>query len=222
MTKRIIGLILAIAAIAVIVIAAIRHNTYTSMIEPAATKCPHPKKRGKKNRRRNLCGPIRSLRPNPTRYGKRAAMQGRNSNRKQSYDRNIPVRRQRPNARVRHAIRFPHVPRERSSGRIPSRNPRRRLAAPGISTRRIRCFSKTLLLLHRPASYGRIVIGVSKRISPLSLKHSALLIFLSHLIIIFVTRIVRRNRILRRDGENTAIRPVIERNFHPLYRIRTW
>lgn len=32
MTKRIIGLILAIAAIAVIVIAAIRHNTYTSMI----------------------------------------------------------------------------------------------------------------------------------------------------------------------------------------------
>ena len=121
-----------------------------------------------------------------------------------------------------HAIRFPHVPRERSSGRIPSRNPRRRLAAPGISTRRIRCFSKTLLLLHRPASYGRIVIGVSKRISPLSLKHSALLIFLSHLIIIFVTRIVRRNRILRRDGENTAIRPVIERNFHPLYRIRTW
>ena len=31
MTKRIIGLILAIAAIAVIVIAAIRHNTYTSI-----------------------------------------------------------------------------------------------------------------------------------------------------------------------------------------------
>lgn len=101
MTKRIIGLILAIAAIAVIVIAAIRHNTYTSMIEPAATEMPAPEKTGQKNRRRNLCGPIRSLRPNPTRYGKRAAMQGRNSNRKQSYDRNIPVRRQRPNARVR-------------------------------------------------------------------------------------------------------------------------
>ena len=42
MTKRIIGLILAIAAIAVIVIAAIRHNTYTSMIEPAATEMPAP------------------------------------------------------------------------------------------------------------------------------------------------------------------------------------
>ena len=38
MTKRIIGLILAIAAIAVIVIAAIRHNTYTSMIGPADRK----------------------------------------------------------------------------------------------------------------------------------------------------------------------------------------
>lgn len=47
MTKRIIGLILAIAAIAVIVIAAIRHNTYTSMIEPAATEMPAPEKRGK-------------------------------------------------------------------------------------------------------------------------------------------------------------------------------
>ena len=42
MTKRIIGLILAIAAIAVIVIAAIRHNTYTSMIGPAATEMPAP------------------------------------------------------------------------------------------------------------------------------------------------------------------------------------
>lgn len=100
MTKRIIGLILAIAAIAVIVIAAIRHNTYTSMIGPAATEMPAPEKRGKK-RRRKLCGPIRSLRPNPTRYGKRAAMQGRNSNRKQSYDRNIPVRPLLPNTRVR-------------------------------------------------------------------------------------------------------------------------
>ena len=38
MTKRIIGLILAIAAIAVIVIAAIRHNTYTSMIGPGQKK----------------------------------------------------------------------------------------------------------------------------------------------------------------------------------------
>lgn len=47
MTKRIIGLILAIAAIAVIVIAAIRHNTYTSMIGPAATEMPAPEKRGK-------------------------------------------------------------------------------------------------------------------------------------------------------------------------------
>ena len=44
MTKRIIGLILAIAAIAVIVIAAIRHNTYTSMIGPAATEMPAPEK----------------------------------------------------------------------------------------------------------------------------------------------------------------------------------
>ena len=43
MTKRIIGLILAIAAIAVIVIAAIRHNTYTSMIGPAT-----PEKTGQK------------------------------------------------------------------------------------------------------------------------------------------------------------------------------
>lgn len=48
MTKRIIGLILAIAAIAVIVIAAIRHNTYTSMIEPAATEMPAPEKTGQK------------------------------------------------------------------------------------------------------------------------------------------------------------------------------
>ena len=48
MTKRIIGLILAIAAIAVIVIAAIRHNTYTSMIGPAATEMPAPEKRAKK------------------------------------------------------------------------------------------------------------------------------------------------------------------------------
>ena len=45
MTKRIIGLILAIAAIAVIVI---RHNTYTSMIEPAATEMPAPEKTGQK------------------------------------------------------------------------------------------------------------------------------------------------------------------------------
>ena len=101
MTKRIIGLILAIAAIAVIVIAAIRHNTYTSMIGPAATEMPAPEKTGQKNRRRKLCEPIRSLRPNPTRYGKRVAMQGRNSNRKQSYDRNIPVRPLLPNTRVR-------------------------------------------------------------------------------------------------------------------------
>lgn len=49
MTKRIIGLILAIAAIAVIVIAAIRHNTYTSMIGPAATEMPAPEKTGQKN-----------------------------------------------------------------------------------------------------------------------------------------------------------------------------
>lgn len=48
MTKRIIGLILAIAAIAVIVIAAIRHNTYTSMIGPAATEMPAPEKTGQK------------------------------------------------------------------------------------------------------------------------------------------------------------------------------
>ena len=47
MTKRIIGLILAIAAIAVIVIAAIRHNTYTSMIGPAA-EMPAPEKTGQK------------------------------------------------------------------------------------------------------------------------------------------------------------------------------
>ena len=47
MTKRIIGLILAIAAIAVIVIAAIRHNTYTS-IGPAATEMPAPEKTGQK------------------------------------------------------------------------------------------------------------------------------------------------------------------------------
>ena len=46
MTKRIIGLILAIAAIAVIVIAAIRHNTYTSMIGPA--EMPAPEKTGQK------------------------------------------------------------------------------------------------------------------------------------------------------------------------------
>ena len=38
MTKRIIGLILAVAALAVIVIAAIRYNTYTSIAEPAATE----------------------------------------------------------------------------------------------------------------------------------------------------------------------------------------
>ena len=48
MTNRIIGLILAIAAIAVIVIAAIRHNTYTSMIGPAATEMPAPEKTGQK------------------------------------------------------------------------------------------------------------------------------------------------------------------------------
>ena len=54
MTKRIIGLILAIAAIAVIVIAAsigcptTRHNTYTSMIGPAATEMPAPEKTGQK------------------------------------------------------------------------------------------------------------------------------------------------------------------------------
>ena len=48
MTKRIIGLILAIAPIAVIVIAAIRHNTYTSMIGPAATEMPAPEKTGQK------------------------------------------------------------------------------------------------------------------------------------------------------------------------------
>ena len=46
--RLIIGLILAIAAIAVIVIAAIRHNTYTSMIEPAATEMPAPEKTGQK------------------------------------------------------------------------------------------------------------------------------------------------------------------------------
>ena len=222
MTKRIIGLILAIAAIAVIVIAAIRHNTYTSMIGPAATEMPAPEKTGQKNRRRKLCGPIRSLRPNPTRYGKRAAMQGRNSNRKQSYDRNIPVRRQRERTGSDMAIRLLHIPREKASVKFPDRNPRHSESVRGFRLEGFRCFSKTLLLRHRPASYGRIVVGVSKRISPLSLKHSALLIFLSHLIIILVTRIVRRSRILRRDGENTAIRPVIERNFHPLYCIRTW
>ena len=37
MTKRIIGLILAIAAIAVIVIAAIRHNTYTCLLYTSDT-----------------------------------------------------------------------------------------------------------------------------------------------------------------------------------------
>ena len=40
MTKRIIGLILAVAALAVIIIAAIRYNTYTSIVEPAATEAP--------------------------------------------------------------------------------------------------------------------------------------------------------------------------------------
>lgn len=142
MTKRIIGLILAIAAIAVIVIAAIRHNTYTSMIGPAATEMPAPEKRGKKNRRRKLCGPIRSLRPNPTRYGKRAAMQGRNSNRKQSYDRNIPVRRQRRTHGFGHAIRLLHIPREKASVKFPDRNPRHSESVPGISTRRISLFQQ--------------------------------------------------------------------------------
>ena len=100
MTKRIIGLILAIAAIAVIVIAAIRHNTYTSMIGPAATEMPAPEKQGKKTAPETLRADSLNQ-PNPTRYGKRAAMQGRNSNRKQSYDRNIPVRPLLPNTRVR-------------------------------------------------------------------------------------------------------------------------
>ena len=47
MTKRIIGLILAIRAIAVVLLA-IRHNTYTSMIGPAATEMPAPEKTGQK------------------------------------------------------------------------------------------------------------------------------------------------------------------------------
>ena len=193
------------------------------MIGPDCNRNARKPEKRAKNRRRKLCGPIRSLRPNPTRYGKRAAMQGRNSNRKQSYDRNIPVRPLLPNTRVRTCNPTSdtvHAKKLRSNSRIEI--PGTANLCRGFRLEGFRCFSKTLLLRHRPASYGRIVVCVGKRISPLSLKHSALLIFLSHLIIILVTRIVRRSRILRRDGENTAIRPVIERNFHPLYRIRTW
>ena len=82
MTKRIIGLILAIAAIAVIVIAAIRHNTYTSMIGPAATEMPAPEKTGQKKPAPETLRPDSLTAAKPARYGKRAAMQGRNSNRK--------------------------------------------------------------------------------------------------------------------------------------------
>ena len=224
MTKRIIGLILAIAAIAVIVIAAIRHNTYTSMIGPAATEMPAPEKRGKKNGAGNSAG--RFAHCGQTRHG---TANGRPCRAGTVIENNLtigifPVRPLLPNTRVRTcnptSARFT---RKKLRSNYPGIEiPGTDSLCRGFRLEGFRCFSKTLLLLHRPASYGRIVVGVGKRISPLSLKHSALLIFLSHLLIIFVTRIVRRSRILRRDGENTAIRPVIERNFHPLYCIRTW
>lgn len=42
MSKRIIGLILAIAALVVILVAAIRYNSYTSIIEMDRTEIPAP------------------------------------------------------------------------------------------------------------------------------------------------------------------------------------
>ena len=204
MTKRIIGLILAIAAIAVIVIAAIRHNTYTSMIGPAATEMPAPEKTGQKKPAPETlrADSLTAAKPDTVRQTGGHAGPEHAGPDMQSDLCTVHAKKLRSNSRI-------EIPGTANLCR-------------GFRLEGFRCFSKTLLLRHRPASYGRIVVGVSKRISPLSLKHSALLIFLSHLIIILVTRIVRRSRILRRDGENTAIRPVIERNFHPLYCIRTW
>lgn len=86
----------------------------------------------------------------------------------------------------------------------------------GFRLEGFRCFSKTLLLRHRPASYGRIVVGVGESVGPNSKPN-----FIFPKIIIFITRIIRSCRIFLRSCENTAVRPVIEYNFNPMHHIQT-
>ena len=86
----------------------------------------------------------------------------------------------------------------------------------GFRLEGFRCFSKTLLLHHRPASYGRIVVGIGESVGPNSKTN-----FIFPKIIIFITRIIRSCRIFLRSCENTAVRPVIEYNFNPMHHIQT-
>ena len=143
MTKRIIGLILAIAAIAVIVIAAIRHNTYTSMIGPAATEMPAPEKTGqKKNGAGNSAG--RFAHCGQTRHG---TANGRPCRAGTVIENNLtigifPFGRCCRTRGSEHAIRPLHGSREKASVKFPDRNPRHRFAVPGISTRRISLFQQ--------------------------------------------------------------------------------
>ena len=143
MTKRIIGLILAIAAIAVIVIAAIRHNTYTSMIGPAATEMPAPEKNGaKKTGAGNSAA--RFAHCGQTRHG---TANGRPCRAGTVIENNLTIGifPFGGNGRTHgfgHAIRLLHIPREKASVKFPDRNPRHSESVPGISTRRISLFQQ--------------------------------------------------------------------------------
>ena len=90
----------------------------------------------------------------------------------------------------------------------------------GFRLEGFRCFSKTLLLRHRPASYGRIVVGIGESVGPNPMGQ---IVFHRHIlpyILLLITRIVRSRRILLRSCENTAVRPVVKYNFNPMHYIQ--
>ena len=82
----------------------------------------------------------------------------------------------------------------------------------GFRLEGFRCFSKTLLLLHRPASYGRIVVGVGEGVGPTNIGDITVNIRPFHRIITFKTRIERLNLIC--PEKYTPVRAIVEHDRH--------
>ena len=74
-----------------------------------------------------------------------------------------------------------------------------------------------ILLLHRPASYGRIVVGVGEGIGPPAKSNITIDIRPFHRIITFKTGIKRRNLIC--PEKYTPVRAIVEHNRNTVYHI---
>ena len=74
-----------------------------------------------------------------------------------------------------------------------------------------------ILFLHRPASYGRIVVGVGEGVGPTNIGDITVNIRPFHRIITFKTGIKRRNLIC--PEKYTPVRAIVEHNRNTVYHI---